>query len=103
MAKKQSADHAPIHTALLQFDKLPDSAGARLPVVRALFGGISAPTVWRWTRDGKLPVPTKRGGVTTWPVGGLRAVLAESESTDSPRTASATAAAAAKRATAPTA
>lgn len=103
MASKQSNDPndpVPIHAALQHFDKLPDSAGARVPVVAALFS-ISIPTAWRWARDGRLPAPTKRGGVTTFNVGALRRVMAESDSTDTARTASATAAAAAKRATAP--
>lgn len=88
----------PIHSALQHFDKLPDSAEARVPVVAALFG-ISVPTAWRWSRDGKLPAPTKRGGVTTWTVGALRRILAASVPTDGTRTAGATAAAAAKRTT----
>lgn len=93
--------NAPIHSALEHFDKLPDSASARVPVVAALFD-ISAPTVWRWARDGILPAPTKRGGVTAWNVGQLRAILGASKATGATRTASATAAAAAKRATQPT-
>lgn len=64
------------HAATLaNFDKLPDSAGARLPVVAALFG-IGTATVWRWSRNGTLPKPTRRGRVTFWPVGALRRVLA---------------------------
>lgn len=100
MPSKQSKDEAPIHASLQHFDKLPDSAEARLPVVSALFG-ISDPTTWRWSRDGKLPKPTKRGGVTTWNVGQLRRAKAKADTGDAARTASATAAAAAKRSTAP--
>lgn len=102
MSTKQSNKPAPIHSALQHFDKLPDSASARVPVVAALFD-ISAPTVWRWARDGILPTPTKRGGVTAWNVGQLRAILGASTATDTTttRTSSATAAAAAKRATQP--
>lgn len=100
MATKQSSEPAPIHPALQYFDKLPDSAGARVPVVAALFG-VSVPTAWRWSRDGKLPAPTKRGGVTLWNVGALRAAMAEGAAGNGARTASATAAAAAKRSTAP--
>lgn len=95
---------APIHAALQHFDRLPDSASARVPVVAALFS-VSVPTVWRWARDGRLPAPTKRGGVTLWNVGALRAAMAEAGEGDSARTASATAAATAaataKRNTAP--
>ena len=100
MATKQSSKPAPIHAALQHFDKLPDSAGARVPVVAALFG-VSIPTAWRWSRDGKLPAPTKRGGVTLWNIGSLRKCMAEVDTRDAARTASATAAAAAKRSTAP--
>ena len=81
-------------------DKLPDSAGARVPVVAALFS-VSTPTVWRWSRDGKLPAPMKRGGVTLWNVGALRRCLADGQRGDGARTAVATAVAAARRSTAP--
>lgn len=57
------------------FDSLPDAAEVRQPTVEALFG-ISAATVWRWVRQGRLPKPRKRGPrVTTWSVSELRAVL----------------------------
>ena len=100
MPSKQATFNPPIHSALQHFDQLPDSATARVPVVAALFS-ISVPTVWRWARDGVLPAPIKRGGVTCWNVGQIRRVLAETEGTDTARTASATAAAAAKRVTQP--
>lgn len=62
--------------SLKNFDALPDSAEVRQPVVEALFG-ISAASVWRWSRKGLLPKPRKRGmRVTTWNVGELRAALA---------------------------
>lgn len=62
----------PVHQrALEDFDRLPDSAEVRLPVVAAL-KGISTATVWRWSASSKLPKPTRRGGVTTWNVGALR-------------------------------
>ena len=60
--------------ALRGFDELPDSAGVRLPVVQALFG-VSAPTVWRWSRKAVIPAPTKRGGVALWNVGALRMAM----------------------------
>lgn len=100
MATKQDSKPAPILAALQHFDKLPDSASARVPVVAALFS-VSVPTIWRWSRDGKLPAPTKRGGVTLWSVGQLRQALAETGQAPVIRTASATAAATAKRSTAP--
>lgn len=61
---------------LKDFDTLPASATVRLPTVCALFG-ISGPTVWRWSKDGRLPAPIKRGGVTGWRVGDLRACMAQ--------------------------
>jgi predicted DNA-binding transcriptional regulator AlpA len=62
--------------ALQHFDALPDSANVRQPVVQALFA-ISAPTVWRWVKAGRLPKPRKHGQrVTTWNVGELRKCLA---------------------------
>lgn len=65
-----------IPPALANFDSLPDSAFVRLPVVAALNGGISAPTVWRWVKTGRLPRPEKRGPNTTaWNVGELRRTL----------------------------
>ena len=61
-----------IPAALEQFDSLPDSAYVRLPVVAAL-NGVSAPTVWRWVKAGRLPMPQKLGPNTTaWNVGDLR-------------------------------
>lgn len=70
---KTSNDAKPgLPPALAQFDQLPDSAHVRLPVVAAL-NGVSAPTVWRWVRAGRLPPPSKRGPNTTvWRVGDLR-------------------------------
>lgn len=61
-------------TALQQFDRLPDSANVRLPVVTALFGCSSA-TVWRRVKSGAIPPPRKFGGTTVWNVGDLRAAL----------------------------
>ncbi|MDE2370273.1 MAG: AlpA family phage regulatory protein [Burkholderiales bacterium] len=62
---------------LNNFDRLPDVARVRVPVVAALFG-ISEPTAWRWSREGKLPQPARHGArMTTWGVGALRRALAE--------------------------
>jgi predicted DNA-binding transcriptional regulator AlpA len=61
--------------ALKNFPHLPRDAVVRLPTVAALYG-VSAPTVWRWARDGRLPQPVKRGGVTGWRVGDLRDSMA---------------------------
>ena len=62
--------------ALEGFDKLPDAADVRLPVVAAL-NGISTVTVWRWSKDGRLPEPRRRGGITAWNVGELRRFKAQ--------------------------
>lgn len=62
---------------LKNFDGFPYNARIRLPVVRALFG-ISAPTVWRRVRAGRLPSPRKDGpSVTYWLAGELREKLRE--------------------------
>ena len=61
--------------ALQDFDRLPDSAHVRLPVVAALHG-VSTVTVWRWSNSGKLPAPTRTGGVTAWNVGALKRAMA---------------------------
>jgi predicted DNA-binding transcriptional regulator AlpA len=69
---------------LEHFDRLPDMAQVRQPVVEALFG-ISPATVWRRVKDGRIPAPNKQSpGVTTWTVGALRSRLsaAEFEKTD---------------------
>jgi len=57
-----------------QFDTLPDSALVRLPVVKKLFS-ISSPTVWRWSKSGRLPAPIRISGITAWQVGSLRKTL----------------------------
>lgn len=57
--------------ALRGFDALPDAANVRVPVVAALYG-VSVVTVWRWSKNGQLPEPVRRGGVTAWNVGSLR-------------------------------
>ena len=57
---------------LFDFDRLPDAAYVRLPVLAAL-KGISPATCWRWVKAGRLPAPVKLGPNTTaWKVGDLR-------------------------------
>jgi len=68
---------APADKALTSFDTLPDAAHVRLPTVCLLLG-VSSPTVWRWSKAGKIPKPVKRGGVTAWRVSELRQALAAS-------------------------
>jgi predicted DNA-binding transcriptional regulator AlpA len=75
--KPQKPLAAVLPTALSQFDSLPDAAHVRLPIVAGL-NGISAPTVWRWVKTGRLPAPVKLGPNTTaWNVGALRAAIAK--------------------------
>jgi predicted DNA-binding transcriptional regulator AlpA len=72
MRKKAVTTSTVIPYSLRNFDSLPDSANARAPVVAALFG-ISEPSVWRWSKSGRLPKPKKIGvRVTVWNVGELR-------------------------------
>lgn len=63
--------------AITDFDRLPDSAFVRLPVVQALFS-CSDETVRRRVKAGVLPAPVKLGARTTaWRVGDLRKTLAQ--------------------------
>ena len=59
---------------LANFDALPDSARAQLPVVCELYA-ISPATAWRRVRAGLIPPPIKEGGGTRWIVGDLRRSL----------------------------
>ena len=61
---------------LAGFDELPNAAHVDVRVVAAL-KGISVPSVWRWSREGKLPQPVRMtAGTTRWNVGALRKVAA---------------------------
>jgi len=65
-----------IHEALVNFDKLPDSAFIRLPVLRALYG-ISSASCWRGVKNKSIPSPVKISvRCTAWNVGLVRASLA---------------------------
>lgn len=69
-----------IHAAALEsFDRLPNSAHVRLPVVAALFG-CSPATIWRRVAEGRLPKPKRFGPrMSAWSVAELRAALASME------------------------
>jgi hypothetical protein len=67
----ETAAQKRIAAALRQFADLPDEAEVRVGVVAALMG-VSIATVWRWSRQGRLPQPRRRGGTTVWNVGKLR-------------------------------
>jgi predicted DNA-binding transcriptional regulator AlpA len=65
-----------IPDALQHFDRLPNTAHVRQPVVEALFA-CSSSTVWRMVRDGRLPTPRKHSPrISSWNVGELRRALA---------------------------
>jgi len=71
----QQDQQGAIPDALRNFDSLPDAANVRDKVVAGLFG-CSVPTVWRMSRDGRLPKPRKLSErVTAWNCGELRATL----------------------------
>jgi predicted DNA-binding transcriptional regulator AlpA len=64
--------------ALVDFDRLPNSAHVRLPVVQHLTG-YSRASVWRRAADAldAFPKPRKLGpGNTGWNVGDIRRFLA---------------------------
>ncbi len=69
------AKPAPI-PGVADFDCLPDTARAALPVVCCLFS-ISKATAWRRVKLGLLPQPIREGGSTRWLVGDLRRALAQ--------------------------
>jgi predicted DNA-binding transcriptional regulator AlpA len=66
---------AAIPSAFTNFDRSPDSAYVRLPVVAALFA-CSPATIWRRVKNGTLPAGRKLSeNVTAWNVGELRKAL----------------------------
>jgi|HubBroStandDraft_1064217.scaffolds.fasta_scaffold17613_4 predicted DNA-binding transcriptional regulator AlpA len=59
--------------AIKRFDDLPDSAGVCVHTVAAVTG-YSVPSVWRLSREGRLPKPRRISSNTTrWIVGEVRA------------------------------
>lgn len=76
---KTTTSNSRVADVFENFDNLPAAANVRVLVVAAVYG-VSRPTVWRWVKAGLLPTPTRRGGVTAWNVGELRANLAARES-----------------------
>ena len=65
-----------IPEALANFDKLPDSAYNRLPVMKGLYG-VSAASIWRGVKNSTIPKPVKLTERTTaWSVKLIRAALA---------------------------
>lgn len=73
-SESQLADSIP--EAFRQFDKSPDSAFIRLPIVMLLYG-VSAATIWRGVKNCTIPKPSKLSErCTAWNVGLVRAALA---------------------------
>lgn len=76
MQKLKSESTQLIPEALAQFDKLPDSAYIRLPVLTRLYG-VSSATIWRGVKNGTIPKPSKLSErCTAWNVGIVRTTLA---------------------------
>ena len=66
---------ASIPHQLEHFDKLPNSAHVRLPVVAGLLG-VCGSTVWRRVQAGAIPKPKELSeNVRAWHVGELRKAL----------------------------
>jgi hypothetical protein len=65
--------------ALKDWDALPDAALVKMPVVMALYGGISDEEVRRRVNAGRIPKSFKAAGSRQnfWRVGELRAALAK--------------------------
>lgn len=64
--------------ALVHFDELPDSAYVKSTIACALFGNVSAATLWRWARDDADLRPDRIGpNIAGWQVGKLRRALAK--------------------------
>ena len=73
-AARRAARERKTRETIKHYDTLPDSAFIRLPVVCAIRGGVSAATIWRQCREGRLPAPQKLGPkITAWNVGKMRA------------------------------
>lgn len=73
--KKNLRQASDVPDALAEFNRLPNSAYVRLPMVGALYCA-SPSSVWRWVKSGHIPAPHKLGPNTTaWNVGELRASL----------------------------
>lgn len=64
-----------------EFAYLPDDARVRQAVVEVLLG-ISAPTVWRWAKTGKIPTPRRDGHVVSWRAGDIRQLLSNGVGAD---------------------
>lgn len=61
--------------AVESFDRLPDSALMRKQAVAALLG-VSAPTLFRWSKSGHLQPVRLAANVTAFKVGDIRRFIA---------------------------
>ena len=76
LAKKAKPKPA-IPFALQHFSSLPDEALIPDKVVAGVFG-CSVPSVWRMSKDGRIPAPVRPSErMTRWVVGGIRKALAK--------------------------
>ena len=71
---KQPRGYAQTKRAIETFGDLPDEARVRLPVASIVLG-VSAPTIWRWTKEKTLGGYAKVRGCATWQVGEIRRLL----------------------------
>jgi predicted DNA-binding transcriptional regulator AlpA len=75
MASIPASSGRAIPAELSNFDKLPNSAHVREPVVAGLYG-CSPATVWRGVKAGRIPAPKKLSeNISAWNVGDLRKAL----------------------------
>lgn len=76
MKQTKSQNKISTEEILKNFDDQPSSGFIRLPVLMRLLS-VSAPTIWRGVKQGKIPSPVKlTERVTAWNVGVVRAHLA---------------------------
>lgn len=74
--KRADSKKAAVDDVLEEFDKLPNAAHVRLPVVMALYA-CSAASVWRYVQKGIVPAPHHFGlRISAWNVGELKSSLA---------------------------
>jgi predicted DNA-binding transcriptional regulator AlpA len=72
---KKAKPNPAIPFALEHFGQLPDDALIPDKVVAGILG-CSIPSVWRMSKDGRIPPPVRPSQrMTRWVVGGIRKVL----------------------------
>ncbi len=73
----QRINQGAIPDALRNFDSLPDAALIPDKIVAAVLG-CSVPSIWRMSKDGRIPAPVRPSQrMTRWVVGGIRKALAK--------------------------